>query len=382
MKKTTIWVSALLAGTLATGGVVYASTHEPDSRGTVTRVIDGDTMDMEIAGQETRVRLLNIDTPETVDPNKPVECMGPEASENLKSLLKSGDKVDLKYDVEREDRYGRTLAAVYKDGEFINRSIAANGLGVAVKFEPNVKYYQEILDAQQEAEQDDAGLFSTEISCTIPAQVTKALDELGQVPSETASSVEQAQSAAQEAAAAVATGLATGKALAAITPDTHPVTAILLATSFKKSVTTMNEVTAQTQKLEQKHTQQHDDLVAEDKKRKEEEAKAKAKQKAEEQAKREAEKQAAAEKEAAQLAAKKKAEQDKAAEQRRNTAPKYVAPKYVAPKNVAPKKTPPTYKAPKSVAPKVKTPPKSSVPEKYTGPRCYAPGGKSWKPCG
>ncbi|MGX1590594.1 thermonuclease family protein [Glutamicibacter sp. NPDC055491] len=92
MKKTTAWISIALTGSLVTAGAVVAATHNSDNHGIVTRVIDGDTVDMTIAGNETRVRLLNIDTPETVDPNKAVECLGPEASEHLESLLQPGTK--------------------------------------------------------------------------------------------------------------------------------------------------------------------------------------------------------------------------------------------------------------------------------------------------
>ncbi|WP_159610428.1 thermonuclease family protein [Glutamicibacter sp. JC586] len=377
MKTTTAWVSTILVATLATGGVIYASNLNSDNRGTVTRVIDGDTVDMQIAGNETRVRLLNIDTPETLDPNKPVECLGPEASDHLKSLLKPGDKVKLKYDLEREDRYGRTLAAVFKDDEFINRSIAAAGLGVAVKFEPNTKYYQEILDAQQAAQDDNAGLFSTNISCTIPARVTGTVDQLAQVPTDAADTAQEAASSAELAAAAVAAGVATGKALEANTADTHPVTAILLATTFKKSVTMLSELTSETKKVEAQHTRQQKSLAAKEKEQKKKAAEAKAKKQAEEEAKREAAARAKALAKAEERAAEQRAEQQKAAARHKAAAPKYAAPKKLTPRTSTPK-----YVAPKRATPKVQTPPKSSVPKNYNGPRCYAPGGKTWKPCG
>lgn len=95
MSKGAEWISAGVAASLVAGGAVYATTSNSGSHGTVIRVVDGDTVDLEIAGEQTRVRLLNIDTPETVDPDKAVECMGPEATDYLKRLLKPGEKVDL-----------------------------------------------------------------------------------------------------------------------------------------------------------------------------------------------------------------------------------------------------------------------------------------------
>ena len=100
--------------------------------------------------------------------------MGPEATDYLERLLKPGEKVDLEYDIEREDRYGRTLAGVFKDDLFVNSAIAAAGLGVAVKYEPNVKFYDEVLAAEQKAVDAGEGLFDPSVECTIPAQLDEA----------------------------------------------------------------------------------------------------------------------------------------------------------------------------------------------------------------
>ena len=60
------------------------------ARATVERVVDGDTVDLRFASGRERVRLLGIDTPETVKPNTPVQCFGPEASARAKALLPHG----------------------------------------------------------------------------------------------------------------------------------------------------------------------------------------------------------------------------------------------------------------------------------------------------
>jgi micrococcal nuclease len=143
---------------------------------TIERVVDGDTVDVIYGGEEHRVRLLNIDTPEAVDPNQPVECLGPEASAFLRELLPEGTEVTLKHDNERKDRYDRELAAVYKGDLFISAEIARAGLGVAVVIGDNDRYFREVAAAQEEARLADRGLYATEPECTLPAQV-QALDD-------------------------------------------------------------------------------------------------------------------------------------------------------------------------------------------------------------
>lgn len=94
----------------------------------VERVVDGDTIIVRGVG---RVRLIGVDTPETVDPRRPVELFGKEASAFTKRLLE-GRRVRLEYDQQRTDRYGRTLAYVYlPDGTFANAEIIRRGYGHA-----------------------------------------------------------------------------------------------------------------------------------------------------------------------------------------------------------------------------------------------------------
>ena len=94
----------------------------------VERVVDGDTIIVRGVG---RVRLIGVDTPETVSPGRPVEFFGREASAFTKRLLE-GRRVRLEYDRERTDRYGRTLAYVHlTDGTFANAEIIRRGYGHA-----------------------------------------------------------------------------------------------------------------------------------------------------------------------------------------------------------------------------------------------------------
>lgn len=113
---------------------------------TVQRVVDGDTLDVVRDGRHVRVRLLNINTPETVDPNRAAECGGPDASDWLRQRLPAGSAITLTHDVELLDRYGRELALVTAaDGGVVNVEIARNGLGEAVRYEPNQRFYPQVL---------------------------------------------------------------------------------------------------------------------------------------------------------------------------------------------------------------------------------------------
>lgn len=131
----------------------------------VVRVIDGDTI--EVAGG-TRVRLIGVDTPETVDPSRPVECFGPEATRYANELMPPGTKVRLVYDVQRRDSFGRTLAYVYKlsDGLFVNLAIARNGFAQQDTVPPNVDHAEEFRVAAASARTAGLGLWN---ACLAPA---------------------------------------------------------------------------------------------------------------------------------------------------------------------------------------------------------------------
>ena len=98
----------------------------------VIRVIDGDTVEIDYRGKATNVRLIGVDTPETVHPNRPVEEYGKEASNFTKNLLQ-GESVYLRFDIDKTDKYGRLLAYLYRapDGLFVNLEIVRQGYGHA-----------------------------------------------------------------------------------------------------------------------------------------------------------------------------------------------------------------------------------------------------------
>lgn len=159
--------AVLLAVAVAACGGKSTGDDTPGAA-TVTRVVDGDTLRVDIDGERETVRLVGINTPETVAPDRPVECYGPEASEHLKELLPDGTEVRLERDVEARDRYGRLLAYVYKadDGLFVNEDLVAGGYAQARSYPPNTMLESELQAAQQQARSTGAGQWS---ACS-PAQ--------------------------------------------------------------------------------------------------------------------------------------------------------------------------------------------------------------------
>jgi micrococcal nuclease len=126
------------------------------------RVVDGDTIVVLLAGHNERVRLIGIDTPESVKPNTPVQCFALEASARTKALLPPGSAVKLVRDVELRDRYGRLLAYVYRasDNLFVNLSLARDGYASAYTYPPNVAHAGDFVAAAAEARDAGRGLWS------------------------------------------------------------------------------------------------------------------------------------------------------------------------------------------------------------------------------
>jgi micrococcal nuclease len=133
----------------------------PPSGGRVVHVVDGDTIVVDDGSGRETVRLLGIDTPETVDPEKPVECYGPEASSFTKALLE-GRVVELRYDRERMDMYGRWLAYVYLPGPprmFVNAQIVERGLGRTLSIAPNLAKRDQLAALERRAALAGRGLW-------------------------------------------------------------------------------------------------------------------------------------------------------------------------------------------------------------------------------
>ena len=104
--------------------------------GRVVRAIDGDTIEVAIGGERDDVRLIGVDTPETVKPGTPVQCYGERASRFTHRILE-GRRVRLVFGVERHDVYGRLLAYVHLGHRFVNAALVRRGLARSLTIPPN-----------------------------------------------------------------------------------------------------------------------------------------------------------------------------------------------------------------------------------------------------
>jgi micrococcal nuclease len=105
----------------------------------VVRVVDGDTIEAQIGDRVEDVRYIGVDTPETVKPDTPVQCFGPQASAFNHRLVEQ-QPVRLVFGDERRDVYGRLLAYVYRDGRFVNASLVRRGLARSLTIPPNDRF--------------------------------------------------------------------------------------------------------------------------------------------------------------------------------------------------------------------------------------------------
>jgi micrococcal nuclease len=139
---------------------------------TVTRVIDGDTVEVVIGsvspgpgagetvvGESYNVRLTGIDTPESVKPGTPVECFAREASAATKALLEGAEVVLVK-DIEDADRYDRLLRYIYMGDEMANARLVTNGYAFAYTYPPNVRWSETFVQLEREARENARGLWS------------------------------------------------------------------------------------------------------------------------------------------------------------------------------------------------------------------------------
>lgn len=143
------------------------------NKATVVRVVDGDTIKIEMNGHEEAVRLIGIDTPESkvnkkakkdaIKTNHDVEvitAMGKEATKYVKTLVRKGDTVGIEFDVQKRDKYKRLLVYAYlQDGKMLNEEIIKAGFASVMTYPPNVKYQERFVRAYREALDTRRGLY-------------------------------------------------------------------------------------------------------------------------------------------------------------------------------------------------------------------------------
>jgi len=152
-KVTVVILLVWLLLTLAIGCVAPAAPL-------VTRVIDGDTIEVDIGGTIYKVRYIGIDTPE-LDDKRPEYCTLAQEATRLNRELVAGKTVRLEKDVSGTDNFGRLLRYVYVDGIFVNAELVRQGLAWAKAYEPDIKYQDYLDELEMEARQAGRGLWTT-----------------------------------------------------------------------------------------------------------------------------------------------------------------------------------------------------------------------------
>ncbi len=126
------------------------------------KCVDGDTINLKINGEKKRVRLLAIDTPESVTPEKPVEAYGKDASNFTCNLVKNAKKIEIEYDFnsDKEDKFGRVLAYVYADDVMIQEELLKNGLAKVAYLYDTYIYTEKFKELESVAKEKKVGIWN------------------------------------------------------------------------------------------------------------------------------------------------------------------------------------------------------------------------------
>jgi micrococcal nuclease len=155
-------VALALAATLILrpweGGLLPRGEEPRSAVAFVTRVVDGDTIEVLIGGRREDVRYIGVDTPETVDPEEPVQCFGPRASRFNHGLVERR-RLRLVFGVERRDVYGRLLAYAYLGERFVNAELVRRGLARTLAIPPNTRFAERFQRLQLAAARAGRGLW-------------------------------------------------------------------------------------------------------------------------------------------------------------------------------------------------------------------------------
>jgi micrococcal nuclease len=158
-------LAAAAAGGAGASGLLDAGERadlgDSGQLGRVVKVVDGDTIHVQLGSVREKVRYIGVDTPETKHPSKPVQCFGQKASDFNEELV-GGERVRLVRDVEPRDRYGRLLAYVYRvrDGLFVNAELVRLGYAQPLTIAPDVRHAERFAALAREAREQERGLWS------------------------------------------------------------------------------------------------------------------------------------------------------------------------------------------------------------------------------
>ena len=172
MAVVSLLAAACSADTAGDASVATVPGHEHgEANAIVERVVDGDTIVVDINGNRERVRLLGIDTPESVAVNRPEQCFGRESASYLTSLLPKGTRVTLVRDIESRDQYDRLLAYVVRSSDqlFVNLDLLERGYAGVMIYEPN-SFHRELFEAaENDAFRAGIGLWGCAVALMCPS---------------------------------------------------------------------------------------------------------------------------------------------------------------------------------------------------------------------
>ena len=137
--------------------------QNPDRLYKVPRVVDGDTIKIEYDNKQHSVRLIGIDTPESVHSNSKKNIPEGKIVSDYTKMRLEGKEVKLEFDVQPRDKYNRLLAYVYIDGKMFNKELLENGYARVATFPPNIKYVNEFTKIQKTAIRNNKGFWEKDI---------------------------------------------------------------------------------------------------------------------------------------------------------------------------------------------------------------------------
>lgn len=162
MTKRSLYITALAACILLSGCSQTPSVAAQPGEYVVHSIVDGDTVELTVG---KKVRYTGIDTPETMQRTGSGWVFAPEAfglaAKDYNRHRVMGKAVRLEFDVDKQDKYGRWLAYVFIDGSMVNLELVKEGYATVYTFPPNLKYYDKLLAAQEEARILKKGLWGT-----------------------------------------------------------------------------------------------------------------------------------------------------------------------------------------------------------------------------
>ena len=159
---------------------------------TVIRVVDGDTFKINYNGKEESVRLIGVDTPESVHPDAEKNTEFGKTASNFSKNYLEGKEVTLEFDVQERDQYGRLLAYVYLNGIMYNKTLLEEGYAKIATYPPNVKYVDDFTTIQEEARNNKKGLwgYETTSSASNSSQTSSATNTINSNSSSTSDNSE------------------------------------------------------------------------------------------------------------------------------------------------------------------------------------------------